>query len=125
MNGDPRPVVKCDKLTMRIIETYQSAREAARVHGIPHGNISVPCSKKVVSKGSFVWRYADEYDPDESFEGKFNRPVAMYDSYSEAASIFDNLTEAAKSVGYSNAAVSNSMSAKTMLGNRYVFKYAR
>ena len=125
MISTPRPVVKCDKLTMEVLETYPSARAAERAYGILHGNIAVACSRKVVSKGRFVWRFADEYDPDESFDGKLNRPVAMYDSLSETASVFESLTEAAKSIGYSNPAIVTSMTSKTMLGNRYVFKYRR
>lgn len=121
----PRPVVKCDKLSMNVVAAYPSAMEAEKENGLKRSRVAQMCGKKSVSSGVHVYRYADEYDQNESFEGKFNRPVAMYDSANESLSLFENLQKASKAVGVCPSTISASMTNRNMVCERYVFKYAR
>ena len=125
MKYAPRPVVKCDKLSMKVVAWYPSAWEAEKANGYGPAKVARICEKKSVSHGKHVYRYADEYDPKETFEGKFNRPVAMYDAERESLSLYESLGEAARAIGYNQATVSASISNGTMVGKRFVFKYAR
>ena len=125
MPNNQRPVVKCDKLSMKIVAEYPSAWEAEKANGYGPAKVAQICEKKSVSHGKHVYRYADEYDPNETFEGKFNRPVAMYDAERESLLLYESLGEAAKAIGYNQSTVSASISNGTMVGKRFVFKYAR
>ena len=125
MKYAPRPVVKCDKLSMKVVSWYPSAWAAEVENGYGPSRVAQICEKKRVCAGKHVYRYADEYDPNETFEGKFNRPVAMYDGVNESLSLFESLEKAAKAIGYHQSTVSASMTNGTMVGRRYVFKYAR
>ena len=125
MKYNPRPVVKCDKLSMKVVSWYPSAWAAEKENGYRPSKVAQICERKRVPAGKFVYRYADEYDPNETFEGKFNRPVAMYDGVNESLSLLESLEKAAKAIGYHQSTVSVSMTNGTMVGRRYVFKYAR
>lgn len=125
MKYEPRPVVKCDKLSMNVVAAYPSAMEAEKENGLKRSRVAQMCGKKSVSSGVHVYRYADEYDQNESFEGKFNRPVAMYDTWYGKVSFFTNTTVAAENIGCSNATVVSSMTRKALVARRYLLKYAR
>ena len=46
-----------DKSTCELLATFTSTREAERVTGIDHGNISACCNGKYKSSGGYIWRY--------------------------------------------------------------------
>ena len=121
----PRAVYKCDKLSMEVLETYASANEADRAHGLGYGHVANCAKRRTVSFGPYVWRYADDYDPAESFEGKKNRPVAMLDTATHAAAVFTSPSAAAKAVGVPSGDVCCSIARKWAVRGRYVFKYMR
>ena len=56
-----KPVFSVDKES-GLIMWWQSAREAERCTGIPHGNIINCCKGKYHSAGNHIWFYADDDD---------------------------------------------------------------
>lgn len=122
---DRRTVYKCDKLSMEVLEVYPSAREAEVAHGLSYGAVANQCQTRSVSRFGYVFRYADEYDPEETFEGKYNRPVAVKDCITKAVAFFPTLTEAREELGLTRSAISSSMSREYLLHGRYVAMYAR
>ena len=47
-----------DKSTGELLATFPSTREARRVTGINHGNISSCCNGNLKSAGGYVWKYS-------------------------------------------------------------------
>lgn len=121
----PRKVYKCDKLSMEVLEEYPSASQAERENGLPHSAVSHAASKKMVSAGPFVWRYADGYDPDETFDGKMNRPMAALDIKTREVSTFPTRKDAAKALVVTERSISSAMCQRNYVLGRYAFKYAR
>lgn len=122
---DRRTVYKCDKLSMEVLEVYTSASEADAAHGLPCGAVDSQCRKRRVGRTGYVFRFADDYDPNETFEGKYNRPVAVKDCITKAVAFFPTLTEAREELGFTRSAISSSMSREYLLHGRYVAMYAR
>ena len=71
-----KKVFECDKITMEIVRQWDSATDAEKELGF---FVAGSCCRKNVSKGKYVYRYEDDYDPNESFEGKHFRPVLVVD----------------------------------------------
>ena len=46
-----------EKKTGELLATFPSTREAERVTGINHSNISACCLGKYKSAGGYIWRY--------------------------------------------------------------------
>lgn len=120
-----RAVYKCDKKTMRIVEKYPSASEAARRNKLNPTSLGHAARTLSVTPGPYVWRYAEDYDPNEKFEGKHNRPVAVYDSITRTLAVFNRIEDAARAVGTRDSYIITAMKNQTMYKSRYVFKYAR
>lgn len=61
-NGMTRPVIMCDKITHKPIQTFISAREAGRFTGDPKHSqgICKTCSGIQKSAYGYFWKYADE-----------------------------------------------------------------
>lgn len=121
----PRRVFKCDKLTMEIIEAYPSAREAERANDLPCSSVYHAAGLRNVGYEGYVWRYEDDYDPHESFEGKCNRPVAIMDTKTKAVAVFETLKVATEKTGISYSILTTSMRKGYLAAKRYLVKYAR
>jgi group I intron endonuclease len=55
-----KSIFQIDKLSMEILERYNSAAEAALKNGICHNNILDCCNKKYKSAGGYYWCYTNE-----------------------------------------------------------------
>ena len=118
------PVYKCDKLSMEILAEYPSAAAAARDNGLDPTSLSQSVRAKRVSYGPYVYRHVKDYDPNETFEGKANRPVVCYDTETKRAVVFTGTDKAAAYLGVSSGSITGSMCHKARLFGRYVFKFA-
>ena len=125
MTRHERTVYKCNKLSMEVIEVYQSAADAARAHGLDYDSVRKSCREHRVPRKDHVWRYAEDYDPDESFEGRQNRPVVVYDAVSKAVGFFSSTRDAANRLGVKMKTIEAARDKKRYLKNRFVVKYAR
>lgn len=86
----------CDKITMQVLREYDSAQQAQLDLRI---RVNQEARKRSVRHGRCVFRYADDYDANESFEGKYNRPVKCTHIESGMTATFYNLKSAAKAAG--------------------------
>lgn len=120
-----KAVVKCDKVTMNVLESYPSCTDASIASGESPFSISNMCRKRTVGIKGYVWRFADSMDPDESFEGKRNRPVIIGDYKSGTLRVFSTISEAAKVLGTSPSNVAHAIRSRSKLNDRYRARYAR
>lgn len=120
---DPRPVYRCDKVTMKILNTYPSVTDAIKTTG--YKGIYTSCQHRRVSSGRYVWRFVDDYDPNESFEGKHNRPVMCEDVKNNTTIIYDTLTKAEKALYLDRSVIENTLRKGSLTLGQYRFRYAR
>lgn len=119
------PVYKCDKLSMKVVAEYPSAAAAARDNGLSPTGVAHAAKNKEITYGPYIYRYVEDYDPNETFEGRNNRPIICYDTKTKMAVVFVGTDKAAAALGVDVKRISCSMHAKTRLLGRYVFKFAR
>ena len=120
-----RPVVKCDKLTMRTVETYESASEADRRNGLKKGTVANCCRLKKVGFDDFVWRFEDEYDPNETFEGCHNRPIVLRNVETGEVYAFGSSRKAARALMIPGVAILAAIKSKEPLLGKYEADFAR
>lgn len=123
--GEKKQVVKCDKYTMKVVGEYPSVPDAAKATGEDKSGIRAACIHRRVGWQGHVWRYADDYDPNETFENKSNRPVYVFDTVTKAVAAFDTLSAASRKTGLRYAVLSSSINRHWHAGGRFVVKYAR
>ena len=95
-----RPVVLVDKVTGKAVRSYPSSAAAAHAEGYEPPTVTTAARLRIVPRGRFAWRYADEHDPRERFEGKCARPVAVYEG-GELLFVADSVCDAARRLGAS------------------------
>ena len=118
-----KKVFECDKITMEIVRQWDSATDAEKELGF---FVAGSCCRKNVSKGKYVYRYEDDYDPNESFEGKHFRPVLVVDIATRKKQAFYSIEDAAKHLHYSVKAIQYSIVNRKPLGFwLYAVKYLR
>lgn len=117
-----RRVVVCDKITMEIIEELPMMKDAAEIYGFKMKAIHKACQKRQVLKGRYVFRYAEDYDKYESFEGRRNRPVKMF--LDGKAVMFYSIEEAAKNLNYSKSHIEHALCDGREVGGNHIC-YAR
>lgn len=123
MNG--RKVYKCDKVTMKILDRYDSIKDAAIAEGISYGMLVETLQCRAVGRRPYVFRYADDYDPFESFEGKRGRPVLMLDVVDGKVHTFNTLKDAADALLLDLSNVCKCMKKKAYVLGCYKLEYAR
>ena len=121
-----RGVFRINKLTRDIEGVYPSVASAARSVGMRGKRMDDLCRKRNLPPGAFYYRFEDDFDRDESFEGKRNRPVVLVDESTGSKLWFVDRAECAKTMGWSTARVSASISSgrSSLLGGQYVALYA-
>lgn len=92
-----RPVVLVKKTTREVVKRYQSIRGASRASGIHYDQIFDQCNRRGLGGGYLYWRYEDDFDPNESFEGvRKNRPVLAVNKMTGHWVWFDSMADAGR-----------------------------
>lgn len=120
-----RRIFKCDKITMEVLGEYGSILEAAKASGVPYDVAYSGCKRKSVGCYPFVFRYAEDYDPNESFEGKFIRPVTVMDVEKGECVTFYSPNDAACQLYTSKDTIFRAIKRKEVVLGCYLIKYAR
>lgn len=89
-----RSIVVADKVTMEVVGEYSTARDCASDTGMNDAVIIEIAKKRRVSRGPFIYRFAEDFDPNESFDGKYNRPVRVTDCETGESMGFHEISEA-------------------------------
>lgn len=76
-NNTPAPVVKVDKLTREVVARYESLRAAAKAERTKVDHMLHRCNDRMLPRGRYYFRYADDFDPDEVFKGSYYCPVLV------------------------------------------------
>ena len=121
----PHRIAKCDKITMEVLAEYATCTEAAEASGVSMNTICASCRNRAVGKFDYVWRYAEDVDPRESFEGKCNRPVLVGDYEKNTIRAYPTLSDAAMVLGVDDSTVSRAIRMYAMIKGRYRVRYAR
>lgn len=121
-----KEVYVCDKITMDIIRKYRTAYEAAKSENEPLSSVNMACRRRRVSRwGKTVFRFADDYDPNESFDGKQGRPVLVTDIATGKSKVFYTTQEAADVIFVSRDYIGNAAKNNWVVLKRYRLSYAR
>lgn len=119
-------VYMCDKATMEVLAEYPNMHQAAIANGVDPRKVADGCRKHVAGKLSFVFRYADDYDPNERFsDGQIGRPVLRIDVRNDTARVFSTAKEAAKASCVADDTVYWHIRTGKLLEGRYAFDWAR
>lgn len=120
-----RKVCKCDKLTMEVVAEYASIRECAERERMSHTTVEDNCLRRRVNRGRFVYRYAEDVDPLESFEGKSGRPVIAENLLTGESDGFYNVYEAAERFYVHPVTVRRHLASGEPLFREWAVRYAR
>lgn len=94
--GRGRAVIEVDKATRRPLRAYGSVSEAARATGTPRTSLERVLRDRGMSSGPSYYRYADDFDPAEEFEGRRRRAVGAWAGGARPARVFDDSAAAAR-----------------------------
>ena len=121
--GKNHPCVKVDKLTGAIIEQYASCTEAGRENGISPGIIiDVTRRKTLYRSGRFFYRYADEYDPNEDWTGKYGRPIIGANQMLCVVGFFQSIEAAAKATNTCVSSINKNINQHTKRQDGWTFR---
>lgn len=124
--NNQKAVYKCDKFDMSIVAKYPSATEACIQNGLRRARVSEIARDRLVDKGRYIYRYKNDYDPNESFEGKKNRPVLIGDFKTGKKFAACCIQEAADFMPISISSMQHAVIDSDMLiCGRYKIKYLR
>lgn len=103
---------------------YNSAKDAASSLGINKISVRMCCNGIYKSAGGYNWMYLEEYKK-YGFCGKLeiNKNFKKKVLRIEGGIIFNNLTEAASSIGLTNSAVGNCCNGRNKTAGGYHWKY--
>lgn len=109
MKGKLKPVVKVDKITGEILAEYKSISQAARCNiPISYYTIAGMCQRKSLGYQSFVFRYASDYNPNESYENRLvNVPIELF--YKGRYRYVSNIADAAITVRCTRESISHAI----------------
>ena len=120
-----RRVLVCDKLTMEVVKTYESMSRAAAREGRDASNFYWTLTKKRVGPGRFVYRYEEDYDPEETFEGRRHRPVLLFDKSTGQKAVFFDKKKLADSIFSSAKTIDLALKDGHLIAGRFALRYAR
>lgn len=125
MTFQPHVVYKVDKYSMQVVEVYFGTYDAAVANEKKPSFVAQVCIDKTLTRDRWFYRYEEDYDDGESFEGKLNRPVAVYDSKAKVAGLFPCAQAAAKAAGVATSTMTHAIKKKTVIRDRFIAKYLR
>lgn len=121
----PRRVVECDKITMKITRVWNSTLDADRDLGLRPTTTYARCKGKRVSNGKYVYRFLDDYDPNEVFT-LYHRPVLAINTINKKKYAFYSVEEAAEYLCVSNVTLTHGITTqKPICYGLYMVKYIR
>lgn len=121
-----RQVLKIHKRDRQVVDSYPTVTLAAEAAGMRRRRMEDLCMKRNLPAGSTYYRYADDFDPDESFEGKRNCPVELVDTITGDSLWFADQAGCATAACWSPTRVSSCIcsGSSSLLGDRYAARYA-
>lgn len=105
-----RPVLQVDPATGEIIETFISVMAAAEYMNVSRAAISAVARGENYTSAGYRWVYPEDYDSMEEIPSTEGVRVCMLDRRGNVVDEFMSLSEAARVVGNSHAAISQAVS---------------
>ena len=125
MTFEAHVVYKVDKYTMQVVEIYLGTQDAAIANEKRPSFIAQACAGKTLTRDRWFYRYEEDYDPCEPFDGKLNRPVAVYDAQDKVVGLFPCPAAAARAIGVSTSNITHAIRKKMVMRDRYIAKFLR
>ena len=121
-----RRVYRIHKISRRVEGEYASAAEAARALDLRPGLVDGTCRLRSLPHGDFYFRYADDFDPDESFAGKRFCPLVLTDVDTGRSRWFGDAVTCSEALSWSKARlyVCIREGRGSLLGGQYLVQYA-
>lgn len=120
-----RKVVAFNKATMDIVDVYNDAVECAEKNGIQVNSLHTILRNKSLMRGAVCFRYLDDFDVNESYEGKRYRPVVLTDTETGRRFCFYNASLASKALRVDPSSIYTSIVGGSKVLCRYTFDYYR
>lgn len=118
-------VIAIDKFTMDIVAVYDNPIECARANKKSKHSVYDSVNEGRLAAGRLFFRYGFDYDRDETFEGKRNRPVVARNVKTGEVLEFNSLTECGRHFGRRVDSVSGNVRHGNLLGGTFAIGYAR
>lgn len=95
-----KPFFKISKFDGSVIATYNNLSKAAKESdsGLTYQAIGLALKHKRLSTGLYFYRFIDEYNGFESFEGKKHRPIFIKDIKTNQISWFESILALSKAL---------------------------
>lgn len=125
--GRSKPVYQIDKITLQIVNKYDSATEAAKANNLDSSSVSSVCrGRKLTAKG-YYWVYADEHTTDwkpRARKKQATKSVLQIDKTTfQPIAKYDSITEAATMNDLAPIQVSNVCNGKSMTAGGYIWTF--
>lgn len=119
-----RPVVRVDKKTGEVLERFKSIYSAQRSE---MGQLCVrqQCNNKTLGNKRYFYRYEEDYDPSENWEGKSRRPTWIIDGKTGLLIWARNRAAAADALGVSTQTLTDSTCRGYLIKGRYKVRLQR
>lgn len=118
-------VLKIDKVTGKAVKSFESVKDAAIDAQLRREQMTRHLKNRNIAPGLFYYRYGEDYDPLESFEGRQNRPVAVTDIDTGETVYFGCIKEVAEEYVIHKATVSVAIKRGSLVLSQYRMRWAR
>jgi hypothetical protein len=120
---NPKPVVKVDKITRKIVASYPSTAAAERANNTSQSTIKQACSKKMLSHGRYYYRYAADFDPNEVFKSNHGSPIVVFDVEMKQSMFFYSINDVCKAFFVGAGGVKWAIEKKKLYLGRYYVSF--
>jgi gamma-glutamylcyclotransferase (GGCT)/AIG2-like uncharacterized protein YtfP len=124
-----KKVYKIDKKTLEILDTYESASEAARQHGLDISSVCSVAKGRKWSVGGFYWKYVDEYDPNwvppkDTRGEKLKKKVLQIDKHTlQTLKVYESASEAARETNTHVSAILAVCNGRGLTAGGYIWTF--
>jgi len=108
-----------------IVGRYKSIAEASKNSGLCSSSISKCCKQKILTVGSFIWRYDDGSSYDLSYNPRNRKSIkiSQYSKNKEHIRDYSSVNEAAKNLGLCRSSIIKSCKGKNNFSGGYIWRY--
>jgi group I intron endonuclease len=116
---NPKTVYQYDK-EMKLIKTYPSISNAAKLNRLSESNISKCCKHKVAFVSGYIWRFEGDLTPPKY---KNRKNVLQYDQDMNLLSEYENIRKASLDTNISDSSIRMCCKGKYNSAGGYIWEY--
>lgn len=125
--SSPKAVVKVDKLTREVVESYKSIYEAAKQNNLAVSTVKAACDNRSLPSGRCYYRFAADYDKNEDFADNFNCPIVLMDVTKGVSQLrwFPSITACCEEMQVPRYELLRAKAGRRLLRGKYAVRYCR